>query len=1072
MQHKAYALCCADRWLPTEPIFVRSVYIFFILSLFFILFFVSIVMPNKIHPAISYRKGEGIVSSTYANGVQKTETVSTSGVSGTWSVSTETRFKNTNPVSTRIQPAYTISFLNGIPSVNPNSYKSNDLSVATMNNVQLTAISGPNGGMTGIDTMTSGGVTLYYGGKAGVPTGKEWTIDVHVKGPVTYNSKSDWHTLVRGSQSDHQMIFHDSAYNKKVGAYLNNQGGFKEWGFTIEELFGDNSWKRLTIVTKGGKTTIYIDGVYKSESLFASTDFNIFYIGAYNKNTQRFGKMANLKFYDVALTLEDINSEPQCQDTLNWDNRAGETCTKYSNSYCAQGEPSASHSHLFGINFNYPEKNCCSCGKKVSSEIEASFPEVMDPKKIYTGKNYIMHGPFNNSVVENILTMTALPKHSHLFLNTKFYDTRSYSMKLADVCTVKIDDIEYAGSLSNPGFSAGVHAVNIGSKSLPQHFSCREGAATGTCHTFYKGCTTCNANNFNFNNFNTQTYSPWGVEDAKRFCMTWSSHSLFSSAPCAKDIHIRSYRVCSIHLLVPHNKSTVTIKIGPTSQLQRKPNDLWAFTKFEIAGRSITGDSNLFANVVTEYKELYEDTQQWSTEVIGESCILSSCPAIAGRLCAPIVPSFCDGTHFDCLERAKVWCLNLEVSEPHPLCYGISHKRGESFVKLCIPSGNGEIQVDVVANSLYIKRYRSVLQAPPGDFFERPVKGLKTWNGLLNGRRATFSISGSNNDMAPSYAHTVEIPCDSSEVIVRQQQNPQTVTSDCESRDLCLVKVDANCKVQVWFRDRCSSARGLHAWSAFAGPGQTVSSTEICSITVDAKSVDASTSSLSVSKPTLPLHTTAMGWSSNREVESSTRKTICDGNEQVQGKCSTIRGPFTSEFSWKFLNLPQHVGIRVSIRFMRTDYWWWQEKGWIEVDGKTYKKSGMDSKQFPNRGGLYSPLWGSSPNVKYNDLDFTLDHTSTSLEIKAMSNMYDYYYLRGRYPQYYTKQFYVDRVSIRLISKKVIFPSISNRLLGMASARFAYDDVIMKTVSGPLGTVQIMDTRTEGWSSTKTLGNY
>jgi hypothetical protein len=56
-------------------------------------------------------------------------------------------------------------------------------------------------------------------------------------------------------------------------------------------------------------------------------------------------------------------------------------------------------------------------------------------------------------------------------------------------------------------------------KEIPKKFCCRDGSKTAKGYTFYKGCTTCQTNNFNGNN-----YSPWGKSNAESYCMSWGSN--------------------------------------------------------------------------------------------------------------------------------------------------------------------------------------------------------------------------------------------------------------------------------------------------------------------------------------------------------------------------------------------------------------------------------------------------------------------------------------------------------------------------------------------------------------------
>jgi hypothetical protein len=631
-----------------------------------------------------------------------------------------------------------------------------------------------------------------------------------------------------------------------------------------------------------------------------------------------------------------------------------------------------------------------------SSSQETRFKEVqwLENGWVENEKHLPMHGPFNNSVPENTLTLTALPAHTHLQLSTTFYDTKSRNLALADICSVTVAGETYAGSLKQAAFGKEVHVVDVGSISSPLQFSCREGEAAGTCYTFYQGCTTCNANDFNLD-----TYSPWGSSEAETFCMSWNSNAaaaaseVFSDAPCANDVRVRSYRTCSIDVVVPHNESSVAIKVGPLSMAGRSASDLWAIEKLQVLGRLIHSATDHMVDIESEYHELYEDSQQWAKAVYGKSCSDSSCPSESETFCAPTLPGFCDGSSFDCLSRAKSWCLRTEATETYTQCNGLSHVNGETTVKLCTPDENGQIQLVDALDSIFVKRYRSVLSSPSSIEItdtttgtKETTSGLTNWDGLLNGRKAKITVSGSVT-MTPSNPHTLEIPCASGEVVVRQGQSEGE--ENCALRDVCVIDVNENCHVKIWFRHRCAGAsRDSSTWSAYVGPGETATSSTHCIVHVATDSADATSSTLTVNKPIKQDHTTAMGWAKQETDESVLRKYACDnGNDEVSGQCSTIRGPFTDQFAFVFANLPVHIGVRVTLRFFRGGYWWWNERGWVEIDNEQYVKSRMESKQFPRRGGLYSPHRGAYSNFKYDDIDFTIDHTSSSLEIKLITNI-------------------------------------------------------------------------------------
>ena len=53
-----------------------------------------------------------------------------------------------------------------------------------------------------------------------------------------------------------------------------------------------------------------------------------------------------------------------CTDTAGFDNGGGFDCATYvSQGWCADGAAVAGQEWTLGASFNYPENNCCACGK-------------------------------------------------------------------------------------------------------------------------------------------------------------------------------------------------------------------------------------------------------------------------------------------------------------------------------------------------------------------------------------------------------------------------------------------------------------------------------------------------------------------------------------------------------------------------------------------------------------------------------------------------------------------------------------------------------------------------------------
>lgn len=50
-----------------------------------------------------------------------------------------------------------------------------------------------------------------------------------------------------------------------------------------------------------------------------------------------------------------------CYNTINWDDNHGNDCESYTTYICKNGNIRLAYQG--GSRYNYPEKNCCSCGK-------------------------------------------------------------------------------------------------------------------------------------------------------------------------------------------------------------------------------------------------------------------------------------------------------------------------------------------------------------------------------------------------------------------------------------------------------------------------------------------------------------------------------------------------------------------------------------------------------------------------------------------------------------------------------------------------------------------------------------
>ena len=93
-------------------------------------------------------------------------------------------------------------------------------------------------------------------------------------------------------------------------------------------------------------------------------------------------------------------------------------------------------------------------------------------------------------------------------------------------------------------------------------FSCWESNKNdeSKCYHFYKGCSTCSADNFN-----AATYSPWDEAKAKEFCLSLSSNSgitianvanVFATGPCPLASHFATHGTDAETLIKGKDSST------------------------------------------------------------------------------------------------------------------------------------------------------------------------------------------------------------------------------------------------------------------------------------------------------------------------------------------------------------------------------------------------------------------------------------------------------------------------------------------------------------------------------------
>lgn len=128
---------------------------------------------------------------------------------------------------------------------------------------------------------------------------EEWTIEAWFSYPLPETAQ--WNTLTRGNKKEHHIIVENG---KQLGTYI---GGFQDSGYNMEHL--SPGWHHITAVGRGdgeqATTTFYIDGRQIGECQ-AKTTSDVYAIGNDNKGGQQFGKLAEVRIWQVALSEEEI----------------------------------------------------------------------------------------------------------------------------------------------------------------------------------------------------------------------------------------------------------------------------------------------------------------------------------------------------------------------------------------------------------------------------------------------------------------------------------------------------------------------------------------------------------------------------------------------------------------------------------------------------------------------------------------------------------------------------------------------------------------------------------------------
>merc|ERR1719443_77136 len=63
------------------------------------------------------------------------------------------------------------------------------------------------------------------------------------------------------------------------------------------------------------------------------------------------------------MSLQRSKQAAPCQDTRGWSNGYRHGCASYKARWCSNGGPKPGQGWTLGSKYNFPERNCCVCGK-------------------------------------------------------------------------------------------------------------------------------------------------------------------------------------------------------------------------------------------------------------------------------------------------------------------------------------------------------------------------------------------------------------------------------------------------------------------------------------------------------------------------------------------------------------------------------------------------------------------------------------------------------------------------------------------------------------------------------------
>ena len=186
------------------------------------------------------------------------------------------------------------------------------------------------------------------------------------------------------------------------------------------------------------------------------------YLWTINESKDSYNKYANLKNPGVNYNLRQMGGDNSCSNSYNWTNKIngignngnGLNCSDYEDfGLCNDGEFTERGQNYKGKDYDYPEYNCCSCGRKYNTNIKCDLRKLknecdknsrcssIEIKKI--GSNVECGISSNDN--KNMLVFDS--KYDTFFKNSEFYENKFLKIKKDKNKYIQYDDSSITNKL-------------------------------------------------------------------------------------------------------------------------------------------------------------------------------------------------------------------------------------------------------------------------------------------------------------------------------------------------------------------------------------------------------------------------------------------------------------------------------------------------------------------------------------------------------------------------------------------------------------------------------------------------